>query len=179
MNREKFVALFPVCTTPVGECLEWRGYRTQDGYAKVYYEGKQITAHRASYMAFVGPIPADRQIDHLCRNRACANPKHLELVTQRENIFRGICSAANNKRKTHCIYGHKLPEDRICKTCQKRRGAAQYARRLAAPKPTHCRNGHSYEGNRYKGGRCIICTKERGERKRAASLLSGAFPRLT
>ena len=65
-------------------------------------------AHRWSYEYFVGSIPKDLTIDHLCRNTLCVNPKHLDPVTRKENILRGEGFAARNARKTHCIYGHEF-----------------------------------------------------------------------
>jgi hypothetical protein len=94
--------------------------------------GKNVLAHRLSYETFVGPIPIDKQLDHLCRNRLCVNPCHLEPVTQRENILRGEGVPAQNARKTHCKNGHELsPEnvinprknrtERLCIICSKTR----------------------------------------------------------
>ena len=53
-------------------------------------------------------IPDGKELDHLCRNRKCVNPKHLESVTHRENILRGETIMAENARKTHCWRGHPL-----------------------------------------------------------------------
>jgi hypothetical protein len=69
--------------------------------------------HRYAYEALVGPIPDGKQIDHLCRNRACCNPEHLEPVTIQENIRRGEGPQAINARKTHCIRGHALSGDNL------------------------------------------------------------------
>ena len=68
-------------------------------------------AHRLAYELVKGPISDGLQIDHLCRNRACINPDHLEAVTQRENILRGEGVAALNARKTHCPQGHAYDEE--------------------------------------------------------------------
>lgn len=95
-------------------------------------EGNNKLAHRVSYEMFVGPIPDGMQIDHLCRNRGCVNPKHLEAVSQRENVIRGEGPAGLYSRRTEChICGGELtfyPNRgkygvRVCKTCQRRRSA--------------------------------------------------------
>jgi len=75
----------------------------------------------------MGPIPDGKQLDHLCRNHACVNPSHLEVVSGRENVVRGIGPTAKNAKKTHCVNGHALtPENlyrhspaggRKCKAC--------------------------------------------------------------
>ncbi len=83
-------------------CWVWLGAKNNNGYGKFGHE----YAHRYSYTAFVGNIPAGLQIDHLCRNRACVNPYHLEVVTPLENWRRGISPAANNARKLRCKNGH-------------------------------------------------------------------------
>lgn len=72
-----------------GDCRTWAGALNPEGYGRAVYRGKSMGAHRAAYLSAVGPIPEGLTIDHLCRNRACINPAHLEPVTQSENTRRG------------------------------------------------------------------------------------------
>lgn len=77
------------------------------GYKGSSVEGKRVMVHRAVYEALVGPIPQGLEIDHLCRNRACYNPRHLEPVSHLENVRRGAKVVAN---KNSCPKGHPYPE---------------------------------------------------------------------
>lgn len=70
-------------------CWLWRGEINRNGYGRVWMNGKRFMAHRAVYEALHGPIADGMVLDHLCRNRACCNPDHLEPVTVRENTHRG------------------------------------------------------------------------------------------
>ena len=75
-----------------GDCIVWDGYRLRDsGYGTISWDGRDWVVHRAIYTALVGPIPEGSQwtIDHLCRNRACVNVAHMEIVTRGENSRRG------------------------------------------------------------------------------------------
>jgi hypothetical protein len=97
------------------------------GYARLSVCGvKNQLGHRAFYERTVGPIASGLQLDHLCRNRACVNPQHLEQVTSRVNTMRGIGITAQCAAKTHCLRGHKFDAKntrydngaRACRTCE-------------------------------------------------------------
>ena len=107
-------------------CWIWPGYITSYGYGVIQrYRKKSLLAHRVIYEATVGDIPNGLQIDHLCRNRSCINPNHMEIVNARTNTLRGIGPTATNARKTHCSKGHRLmgtnlythKNRRRCRTC--------------------------------------------------------------
>jgi hypothetical protein len=110
-----------------GSCLIWTGY-TCKGYGKLTFRKKTQPVHRWAYELIIGKIPTGKTLDHLCRVRACWNPAHVEPVTLKVNILRGICPPANNARMTHCKKGHELVgrnlmiragkrHERQCRTC--------------------------------------------------------------
>jgi hypothetical protein len=98
-------------------CWLWRGYvKSGDGYGRFTVDKtKRDLAHRVAYELSTGKTigPRPMTIDHLCRNQICVNPKHLEVVTNKENILRGFAPSAMNARKTHCIRGHRLDGENL------------------------------------------------------------------
>ncbi len=116
-------------TDPVTGCIVWQGYLYDKGYGQIWIARKKQRVHRVAYELANGPIADGLVLDHLCRNRACCNPKHLEAVTHRVNILRGEGASALAVAKTHCIRGHELNETnaliakgrRQCRLCLKAR----------------------------------------------------------
>lgn len=115
-------------------CWIWTAYTTKGGYGQLTWRGKPTRTHRVIYAWIIAPIPFGPpsqngklpEVDHLCRNRACCNPLHLDLVSRPENARRSPLTTAG---RTHCKYGHEFtPENtyttgpkrnqRACKQCQ-------------------------------------------------------------
>jgi hypothetical protein len=134
----------PVTVESLGRCWQWLG-GSSTGYGKHSPEPGVIEyAHRFAYRLLVGPIPEGLQLDHLCRNQMCVRPEHLEPVTQRTNMLRGVGPAAINAAKTHCPKGHPLSGENVyahvvratgtpgrrCKACNTE-AAREYRARLA------------------------------------------------
>lgn len=129
------------------ECWEWTGQLSKKGYGQANYQGKKgVGAHRVAWFLTEGAYPQyPMTLDHLCRNRKCVNPVHLEVVTDKENVLRGFGPPAVNKRKTHCINGHPFSgenllhygQGRMCRTCHLATSAAnaraRRKRRIAKP----------------------------------------------
>ena len=149
--------------TPEG-CWLWRGAGNPGGYGVIQGRaaptdtGKEIRlVHRVSYYLSKGTIPRGMQLDHLCRNRRCINPFHLEAVTQRENILRGEALSAKQARQTHCKNGHEFTESntdrkgnhRTCRQCTRDR----YLRYREAGKTNVTPRGHLGWDQSGKGSR--------------------------
>jgi hypothetical protein len=83
-------------------CWTWNAYTQSDGYGRFWLNRKLVSAHRAIYEHAYGDVPDGRELDHLCRNRSCVRPEHLEAVTRKENLRRGLAGAL----KEACAQGH-------------------------------------------------------------------------
>ncbi len=122
----RFWAKVEVCTDG---CWEWRGATNGKGYGQFWNGDKAMPAHRFLYELFIKKVEDDLELDHLCRNLKCVNPSHLEAVTHRENLRRGM-GRQHWLSKTHCKHGHPFNEEntytrpgtiwRDCRICHKR-----------------------------------------------------------
>ena len=130
----------PTHRPDLGPCWEWTASHNWLGYSQFRLGPRMVGGHRFAYELLVEPIPAGLDIDHLCRNRGCVNPAHLEPVTERVNVFRGIGNpTVENTKKTHCPQGHAYDEantyhraydnSRQCRACNRERVRAWVQRR--------------------------------------------------
>jgi hypothetical protein len=132
-----------VSPEPNSGCWLWTGACCGHGYGRFSpKKGRMHIAHRFSYTNYVGPIPENLQIDHLCRVRSCVNPSHLEAVSARENTLRSAGVTASNYRKTHCPKGHEYDfkntyitaiGGRRCRTCQRENASRTSNRAMLQP----------------------------------------------
>jgi hypothetical protein len=110
-------------------CWEWTACLSTSGYGRINANGRVENAHRVAYELIESPIPVGLFLDHLCRNRACINPAHLEPVTNRENILRSPINQFSLKAaQTHCGTGHEFTVEntrvrangtRACRACER------------------------------------------------------------
>ncbi len=105
------------------DCWEWTGYRSKRGYGQAGDHGRVRPVHQIVYEKMVGPIPADLELDHICENRSCVKPDHLEAVTHMENTQR----RRSRHPKTNCVNGHEFTDantyylksgTKVCRRCR-------------------------------------------------------------
>jgi hypothetical protein len=154
----------PTNRPELGNCWIWlSGSRDGYGMFHIRHNGgfKRGNAHRFSYEEVFGPIESGLELDHLCRTRPCVRPSHLEAVTKRENILRGVGRGAINARKNLCANGHSYVAGNIyyegrwrrCRTCARASYKVRYDKKLlsigiktAVPnsEKTRCKRGHEF-----------------------------------
>lgn len=109
-------------------CWEWAAYLLR-GYGRLKVGSEMRIVHRFIYEYYYGQICPDLTIDHLCRNKRCVNPLHLEQVTNQENARRA------KRDRTHCRNGHLITEknthftpngNRVCRECRKEHWRKNY-----------------------------------------------------
>jgi hypothetical protein len=133
-------------------CLEWTGVLGKGGYGMLHVANRSRpragsvmrSVHRVVWEMLCGPIPHGLVIDHLCRNRRCVNPAHMEVVTPVENTLRGDVGK-HWARRTHCKHGHEYTAEntrvvrgaRVCRECQRISALSRWRRRRAEAENAH------------------------------------------
>jgi len=117
------------------ECWIWKKSLDVGGYGVFWVGDKHMKAHRYSWQLVHGPVDPTLCLDHLCRVRSCVNPAHLEPVTNRINVLRGVSIVAKVASSDKCMKGHSLSDDncritpkghRLCRICEKERKYKYY-----------------------------------------------------
>lgn len=107
-----------------GDCWVWLASKNTKGYGKFSSNGVPVMAHRFSWEQVNGEIPRELVVNHLCENKPCVRPDHLELITNAENLrYSGVGqkNAEHHKSKTHCRNGHEYTKETTRQTFRKNR----------------------------------------------------------
>lgn len=123
-------------------CIVWIGARTERGYGRLVVAGVRHSPHRFAWEYRFGNLPKELVLDHLCRNTSCVNMAHLEPVSNRENVLRGVGLSAVNARKTHCVKGHPLSGDNLAYKKGRKPHNAPIRRCKACDLASHIANYH-------------------------------------
>lgn len=121
-------------------CWQWVRKIATVGYGRMYHGGVEYAAHRLVYELTVERIPEGQVLDHLCRNRACVNPDHMDVVPFFKNVRRGLrCRTAANESSDLCPNGHEwtlantyyppATGARTCRACVRESGQRHRARK--------------------------------------------------
>lgn len=119
---------------PVKNCWLWQRTKIWGGYGQTQWHGRLQLVHRVMYEHYFGPIPAGKDLDHLCRVRACCNPFHVEPVTRRENMLR----SPHTIRPT-CPHGHELSGYNLVEKLNRHGGVTRYCRECGRIAQRQCR----------------------------------------
>ncbi|PXH62351.1 HNH endonuclease signature motif containing protein [Klebsiella variicola] len=122
-------------------CWIFTGSRLPSGYGILWNGARPTGAHRISFQLYKGEIPAGKEIDHICNNRSCVNPAHLQAISHKENIHKSSTLMGVNARKSHCKRGHPLNGENLhitplgarqCKECMRMHARNAKARKRDA-----------------------------------------------
>ncbi len=129
---------------PMSGCWIWTASLNHDGYGMVWDGtlGKHTSAHRLVYRLLQDDIDQELELDHLCRLRCCVNPDHMQQVSHRENVLRGVSVIADRAQSTHCKHGHLLSGDNL-RMREKTVGYTKYQTRV-------CRECNKIASKRWK-----------------------------